>query len=166
MSNETGGNNKKDADKDDKASKEYLKDYLKKVYGVKMSGTHNAITVELQQSGQHRAMKIVEDEFMFRLLARFNDLDVAPCDGFISMAEIEFAINNPRLHFEEKDNIMLRIVKRYYLPLKEAASEDPDHSPHHGLSRKDLETVSTSPSKNCQNLRKKLQQEFSVGVSS
>ena len=171
MANDASKNpNGKPAEKnrvsDDKASKEYLKDYLKKVYGVKMSGAHNAIQVDLAQSGQHRAVEIVAEEFVFRLLARFNDLDVAPCDGFVSMAELEYAINNPRLHFDEQDNIMFRIVKRYYLAIKEvAAQNDPDSSPHHGITRQDLEIIAESTSKNCVNLRKKLQDEFTAAES-
>lgn len=151
-----------DGSDDNKASKEYLKDYLKKVYGVSISGI-KSIQTDLTQSGQHQAFKIVADEFIFRLLARFNDLDVAPTDGFISRAELEFACNNPRLHFDDKDKHMLQILKQYYVTVKEAAAaNDPNSSPHHGISRHDLETISTSTSKSCVSLRKRLEQEFAV----
>lgn len=161
MSKEQPENAKKSGS-DDKASKEYLKDYLKKVYGVSISGMHS-IQAELAQSGQHQAVKIVADDFLFRLLARFNDLDIAPKDGFISRAELEYACNNPRLHFDDRDKAMLQILKRYYVTVKEAAAaDDPNSSPHHGISRQDLETISTSTSKDCANLRKKLEEEFAA----
>src|SRR5579883_1234627 len=99
---------KKDAS--EKASKEWLKDYLRNVYGVGMAGAQ----IDLAKSGQQFASNIIADEFIFRLLARFNDIDVAPNDGVISMAELEYAINNPRLHFDDRDKQMLRITKRYF----------------------------------------------------
>lgn len=146
----------------DKASKEWLKDYLKNVYGVKITGPQS-LQKELSESGQHFASSVIADEFVFRLLARFNDLDVAPCDGFISMAELEFAINNPRLYFDEKDKQMLRITKRYFQVISdECGAENEVDDPHEGLSRHDLEILSTSQSKQCAALRKRLEQEFST----
>ncbi len=145
---------------EDKASKEYLKDYLRSVYGVSIAG-RSSIQNDLTQSGQHRAVRIVSDEYLFRLLARFNDLDIAPRDGFISRAELEYACNNPRLHFDQKDKKMLDILRYYYLTIKEvAAVEHPDIPPHHGISRQDLETISTSSSVPCVKLRKRLEEEF------
>lgn len=118
---------------------------------------------ELALSGQHFASNVVADEFMFRLLARFNDLDVAPCDGFLSMAEIEFAVNNPRLHFDDRDKLMLRITKRYYQHMCEVCAEENEEDDHRGgLSRRDLEILSTSQSKNCRALRQRLEQEFAL----
>ncbi len=153
---------KEEHETEKKASREFLKDYLKKVYGVKMSGPIS-LEKELADSGQHQAIGLLADEFLYRLLARFNDIDVAPCDQFISMAEIEFAINTPRLHFDAKDNLMLQILKRYYTVLQDlAANEDPDARPHHGLTRQDLELIAESNSKECQALRKKLASEFTA----
>lgn len=158
-SGKDGENQKSD---DDKASREWLKDYLRKVYGVSMSGSRS-LQQDLLDSGRADAGKIISEEFLFRLLARFNDLDVAPCDGFISMAELQFAINNPRLYFDEKDKHMLLLLKRYYQTIKEtAASQEDNDSPHHGVSRQDLEVLASSDSAVCAELRKKLEAEFAL----
>lgn len=169
MTKESSNDKKKvnanSSDKDaspDSASKEWLKDYLRKVYGVKITGP-KSLQKELSESGQHFASNIIVDEFAFRLLARFNDLDVAPCDGYISMAELQFAINSPRLYFDEKDKHMLEITRRYFHTIHDACQPENElDDPHEGLSRHDLEILSTSQSKACANLRKKLEQEFSA----
>jgi hypothetical protein len=149
----------KKSESSEKASKEWLKDYLRNVYGVGMQGAQK----DLAMSGQHYASNVIADEFVFRLLARFNDLDVAPCDGFLSMAEVEFAINNPRLHFDQHDKLMLAITKRYYHQILEVCSEENEEEDHReGLSRKDLEILSTSHGKSCTALRNRLEQEFAV----
>jgi hypothetical protein len=141
-------------------SKEWLKDYLRKVYGVKMSGAYT-IQKELSESGQHIASSLVADEFVFRLLARFNDLDIAPCDGYISMAELEYGINSPRLYFDVEDMLMLKILKRYFQTIKEICAQENDNEmSHEGISRHDLEILSTSKSKHCAALRKRLKDEF------
>lgn len=144
----------------EKASKEWLKDYLRNVYGVAMTGAQQ----DLARSGQFYASNVIADEFMFRLLARFNDLDVAPCDGFLSMAELNFAINSPRLYFDERDKLMLEITRRYFHLMHEASAEENEEKnhPQEGLSRKDLEILAMSQSKACQALRKRLEQEFAV----
>jgi hypothetical protein len=147
-------------DESDGHSKEWLKDYLRRVYGVRMTGSRT-IQKELQESGQHEASSLVADEFLFRLLARFNDLDIAPCDGYISMAEVEYGLNSPRLYFDTDDMLMLRIIKRYFQSIREICNrENVSENRHEGISRHDLEIVSTSTSKRCLALRKRLQDEF------
>jgi hypothetical protein len=163
MSDETAQENKSKAPKKgdpDNQSKEWLKDYLKGVYGVKMSGQHT-IQRELLESGQHMASNLIVDDFLFRLLARFNDLDIAPCDGYISMAELEYAIRTPRLYFDADDVQMLTLLKRYFQTIKQVCMLENDiESNHDGLSRYDLELLSTSDSKNCASLRNRLKAEF------
>ena len=147
-------------DEPDSESREWLKEYLRKVYGVKMSGAYT-IQKELLESGRYIASNLVADEFMFRLLARFNDLDIAPCDSYISMAELEYALNSPRLHFDDDDMRLLKILKRYFRTIKNiCARENENESSHDGISRHDLEVLSTSNSKQCNSLRKRLHDEF------
>lgn len=158
MSDESAQEGKRNAS--DRDSKEWLKDYLRKVYGVKMSGAYT-IQKELLESGRHIASNIVADEFLFRLLARFNDLDIAPCDGYISMAELEYGINSPRLYFDEEDMRMLRILKRYFQTIRTVClKENENESNHEGISRHDLEVLSTSTTKQGLALRKRLEEEF------
>jgi len=142
--------------------REYLKEYLRSVYGVSMSGVRS-IRAELFEAGQHVASCLVGDEFLFRLLARFNDLDIAPCDGFISMAELVHAINVPHLYFDSDDLRMLHLLKLYFPSIKDiCAIENTNESPHDGISRYDLEILSTSESRGCAALRKRLSDEFAV----
>ena len=77
MSKDTSENEitKDKGGEDTKASKEYLKDYLKKVYGVSISGV-KSIQSELAQSGQHKAVQIVAEEFFI-------------CDGVSVMNELK-----------------------------------------------------------------------------
>lgn len=147
------------ASEDDK-SKEWLKDYLRRVYGVSFSGP-NSLQHELSGSGQHLAAQIVADEFIFRLLARFNDLDVAPKDGYISMAELDFAINNPRLYFDQQDQRMLKLLKHYYHLISQLLLEqNQEDESRKGISRQGLELLASSELKTFSNLRAKLEQEF------
>jgi hypothetical protein len=142
--------------------REYLKDYLRSVYGVSMSGARS-IRTELMDAGHHAASCLVADEFLFRLLARFNDLDIAPCDGFISMAELVHAINVPHLYFDADDLRMLHLLQRYFPAIQDiCAVENTNEGPHDGVSRHDLEILSTSETKGCAALRKRLNDEFSV----
>src|SRR5476651_2424599 len=104
----------------DKASKEWLKLYLTHVYNVKFTD-QESLRKDLLLQGQQIAASLIADEFTVRLLARFNDLDAAPMDGYIGLAEIEQAIKVPRLHFDGKDSLMLQLLKGYYGFIKDVA---------------------------------------------
>lgn len=141
--------------------RDWPKEYFQKVYGLKSSAAQSAQN-EPNKFEQHSDLSTDTNELLLRLLDRFNDLDIAPCDGFISMAEIELAINNPRYYFDENDRRMLLITKRYFNLIGQVCSkEDPERDLHEGLSRKDLEMVVSSQSQRSDRLRKHLAQEFS-----
>lgn len=147
---------------DDNADKEWLKDYLSRVYGVSISGPRS-LQQDLSDSGYSAAARIIAEDFVFRLLARFNDLDLAPCDGFISVAEIEFALNNPRYYFDQEDAHMLRIFKHYYhLILDLAAQESGEAARNRGVSRQDLEIIGCSQNEQIVKLRRKLEEVFAA----
>ena len=129
---------------------------------MRKSGVRS-IRTELSEAGHHAASCLVGDEFLFRLLARFNDLDIAPCDGFISMAELVHAINVPHLYFDADDLRMLHLLKLYFPAIKDlCVVENTNESPHDGISRYDLEILSTSETKSCSALRKRLNEQFAA----
>ncbi len=143
----------------DKVSKEWLKIYLTHVYGVKFTD-QESLRKDLAKSGQQIAASLIADEFTVRLLARFNDLDVSPMDGHISLAEIEQAIQVPKLHFDGKDRIMLQLLKRFQQVNVTAGN---DKEPNHDrISRNDLEILSHSLGEACSMLRKRIEDEYLV----
>lgn len=140
----------------DKASKEWLRDYLSNVYGVSFE-SEAKMKEDLKKSGQHITHNVIADDFVCRLTSRFNDIDSSPSDGFITITEIENAIEKPQLHLDKKDVLMLQLLRKYFFSIKELSSDGGN-----GISRKDIEYLSKSLSQACTSLRALIEREFEV----
>ncbi|MBX9570062.1 MAG: hypothetical protein K2X77_14275 [Candidatus Obscuribacterales bacterium] len=140
----------------DKASKEWLRDYLHQIYGVSFE-SETKMKEDLKKSGQHITNNVIADDFVCRLLSRFNDIDSMPSDGFITITEIENAIAKPQLHLDKKDVLMLQLLRKYFFSIKELSSDGGN-----GISRKDIEYLSHSLSQACTSLRALIEKEFEV----
>lgn len=145
------GNQQKAADK---ASKEWLRDYLSQIYGVSFEN-ETKMKEDLKKSGQHISQNVIADDFVYRLLARFNDIDSNPSDGVITITEIENAIAKPQLHLDKNDVLMLQLLRKYFFSIKELSSDGGN-----GVSRKDVEYLSKSLSQACTSLRALIEKEF------
>lgn len=139
----------------DKASKEWLREYLGQIYGINFTD-QETVKQGLTAQGTQISNNMIGDEFAYRLMSRFNDLDFSPSDGFITMPEIEEAIVKPKLHFDAKDILMLGLLKKYFAYIKELGPSD-----NPGISRADCEALSTSLGQACTALRKRIEEEFS-----
>lgn len=63
-----------------------------------------------------------------------------PKDGLVSYLEIERAISNPLLHWDEIDMSMLKLLRKYYHSLIEL-SDDEQERMDQGISLHDVEEL-------------------------
>jgi hypothetical protein len=133
---------------------EWVDTYLHNIYGV--DPTPEAAS----EPPPGRCLKVDEhtEGFVDRLRARFSELDLAPRDGQVTLFEIDRAIANPLLHFEEKDMEMLRLLRRYFVRLTEL-----HHDPcgeDFGISRPDLDMLAHCMIGSAKKLRESLEEEY------
>ncbi len=138
-----------------KAVEEWVDEYLLNVFGVKLSDVTAFNLAACPPEGE----QVAPDKFIERLRARFAHLDLAPRDGVISIFEIEHAIANPRLNFDEADLLLLQLLKRFYHALVEL-SDDERGRMDKGISRADIEVLDKCLGQSCSRLRKRLEQDF------
>lgn len=109
--------------------------------------------------GSERIEATIGEDFISRLNARFSDLDLAPRNGLVSIFEIERAIANPLLHFDEKDIQMLKLLRKYYTILCELNDAERD-ALDAGISRADVSVLANCISKSVHKLRERLEEEY------
>lgn len=128
--------------------------------------TGHAVTEKNYAGNIHRnAMEIMNSEELLVILkARFDELDLAPKDGVVSYHEVQKALANPLLHWNEKDIQMIKLLERYYLVLTELV-DDEKHSQDRGISRQDVEALAHGLADECAMLREQMQAEFASAGS-
>lgn len=135
------------------AVQEWFDSYFFKIYGVSVGNS----PAHFDTADSHP--QVAADDFVGRLYARFKDLDLAPCDGEVSLFEIDRAIENPLLHFDERDMQMLRLLRRYFGYLSELHEDHPGQ-PEWGISRADIDTLATCLTGIAPKLKGKLEEEY------
>jgi hypothetical protein len=80
------------------------------------------------------------EQLLKTLRARFDDLDKAPKDGMVSIAEIRATLQNPPAHFGTMELAMLHLLERYYDVLAEFFDNVENHD-YTGISVEDLEVL-------------------------
>jgi predicted enzyme related to lactoylglutathione lyase len=118
-----------------KAVDDWFEDYVGRVYGVKAE----ELVPRTKGAGGH--IHFSAEEFGARLSARFRELDLVPKDGLVTYLEIERAISNPLLHWDETDIAMLKLLRRYYHLVIEL-SDDEKERIDSGISIHDVEALS------------------------
>ena len=137
-----------------KAVDGWMSEYLEQVFGVTLSDGDYA------GQRQNEAFAELETEDMAEILAaRFNELDLAPKDGVVTLHEIERALANPLLHWKEKDLYMIRLLRRYYTLLVEL-SDDEKEVLDRGISRHDVTALAASLTEISREIRRRMQKEF------
>lgn len=112
-----------------------------------------------QRTNELPSAENLPEEFVQRLHARFSELDLAPRDGIVTLFEVDRAIANPLLHFDEKDIQMLKLLKRYFLKVSELHDDQPGQADH-GISRADVSVLANCVSSSVERLRSRLEEEF------
>ena len=136
----------------DTAVSEWFDGYFSRVYGVALEQSHET------DGSEHPNLR--SDDFAARLNARFSEIDLAPRDGEITLFEIERALTNPLLHFDEKDMQMLKLLRRYFFLLTELHRERAG-LPLMSITRADVELLTKCLTAASEKLRKRLEEEFS-----
>ena len=140
----------------DRASKEWLKEYLTQTYGISFADPET-MRKDLVEKGTQITNNMIGDEFLYRLMSRFNDLDFSPSDGFITLAEVEDAIVKPKLHFDQKDILLLGLLKKYFNICRELSPDSPLQ-----IGRTDIEALAKSLSVGCTSLKKRIDDEMTA----
>ncbi|MBY0550862.1 MAG: hypothetical protein K2W95_26525 [Candidatus Obscuribacterales bacterium] len=136
------------------AVREWFDSYLFNIYGISPGGDSHS-----SQFDSRKHEEISADDFVSRLYARFSELDLAPRDGEVTPFEIERAIANPLLHFDEKDMQMLKLLRRYFVHLAEL-HKDYHGQPEWGISRHDLDALAHCMTGSALELRQRLEAEY------
>lgn len=136
------------------AVREWFDSYLVNIYGVSLDADSPATEFDSLKHEQ-----LTADDFVSRLYARFSDLDLAPRDGEVTPFEIDRAIANPLLHFDEKDMQMLRLLRRYFVHLAEL-HKDNHGQPEWGISRHDIDALAHCMTGSTVKLRQRLEDEY------
>jgi predicted enzyme related to lactoylglutathione lyase len=134
-----------------KAVDDWFEDYVSRVYGIE-DGKYRA------PKGQKKTGPMSATDFGHRLSARFNELDLVPKDGLVSYLEIERALSNPLLHWDELDIAMLKLLRKYYHSLIEL-SDDERERMDQGISLHDVETLVSGIDERVERFRVKFQEE-------
>ena len=136
------------------AVREWFDSYLVNIYGVSLGADSQVSQLDAQKHEE-----LAADDFVSRLYARFGELDLAPRDGEVTAFEIERAIANPLLHFDEKDMQMLMLLRRYFVLLAEL-HKDHHGEPEWGISRRDLDVLAQCLTGSARKLRERLEEEY------
>lgn len=150
-----------------KAVEGWLDDYLFHVFGIR---PQDAGSVDMaccpprsasteSATAETATERIAPYDFIEQVRSRFAHLDLAPRDGVISIFEIEHAIANPRLNFDERDLRMLQLLKRFYSALAELSDDEHDRMDK-GISRSDIEILDRCLGESCAKLKARLQKDF------
>lgn len=83
---------------------------------------------------------IGDRELVVLLRKHFDNLDVAPKDGVIDIAEVRKARSAPPADFTDRDIAMLDLLEKYYTLLREFDDEKTDGLDP-GISLKDLDAL-------------------------
>ena len=100
-----------------------------------------------------------EKNFVTHLLARFNELDLAPRDGQVSIFEIERAIANPLLTFTKTDLEMLKLLRRFYSALVELHDSE-EGKVDFGITRADVSILANCMTGSGKKLRERIETEY------
>lgn len=139
----------------DNAVASWIDDYFRHVFGLSVGDCESKDSA----SRTSLSAQLAGDDFAARLSARFNDLDIAPRDGVVSYVEIERAIQNPLLHWDQKDLLLVKLLRRYYNLLIEL-SDDERERVDRGVSRYDVNALTSTIDESCVRIRRKLESEY------
>lgn len=134
-----------------KAVDDWFEDYVERIYGVNPRDDRSTVK---NMPAHHLSFESLAE----RLDARFNELDLVPKDGLVSYLEVERAITNPLLHWDETDIAMLKLLRRYYHSLIEL-SDDEKERMDQGISRHDVEALLKGIDEKCKNFRRLIDEE-------
>lgn len=134
-----------------KAVDGWFDDYVNRVYGVQSE------KLVPREAGAAKTVKLTAKQLADRLSARFHELDLVPKDGLVSYIEIERAITNPLLHWDETDIAMLKLLRRYYHSLIELS--DDELAIDQGISINDVEALANGIGERVEAFRSKFESE-------
>ncbi len=140
---------------------EWVEGYLTYIYGNSLASEVGNMPElgEKTVNATDSSAKNESEDFVSRLSARFSELDLAPRDGVVTLFEVERAIANPLLHFDERDIEMLKLLRRYFVKLSELNDNQPDELDH-GITRADVSVLTNCMSLSVQRLRTRLEDEY------